>query len=128
MVRRFDDGPDRPARGLQIWQILIGKAHNRQTITYGQLAELLGFEGAQVLAQPLGHVYYYCQQRKLPLLTAIVVKQDSGLPGHDLSGVDLNRSREDVFAFDWYGIWPPTPDELRAAYEQGRVVSPAVST
>ena len=127
MVRRFDDDPNRPARGLQTWQILIGRAHNRQTITYGQLAELLGFGGAQVLAHPLGHVYFYCQQRKLPPLTVLVVKEDSGLPGDGVKGIDLNRSREEVFAFNWYRIWPPSPGELRAAYEHGMPSSPAVS-
>ena len=41
MVRRFDEDHSWPTRALQIWQILIGKAHNRQLMTYGQLANLL---------------------------------------------------------------------------------------
>jgi hypothetical protein len=119
MVRRFDDDASRPARGLQIWQILIGKAHNRQTITYGQLAKLLGFEGAGTMAHMLGHVYFYCQQKGLPPLNVLVVNQESGLPGEGVKHIDLNRSREEVFGFNWYGIWPPTPDELRIAFEEG---------
>ena len=35
MLNRFDDNPTNAARALQIWLVLIGKAHNRQTITYG---------------------------------------------------------------------------------------------
>jgi hypothetical protein len=42
MARRFDDVRTQPARALQIWQILIAKAHSRQTMTYGQLAGLMG--------------------------------------------------------------------------------------
>ena len=44
MVDRFDDGGTPPyARSLQVWQLLIGAAANRQTVTYGKLAELMGY-------------------------------------------------------------------------------------
>ena len=115
MVRSFDDNPTQATRALQIWQILIGKAHNRQTITYGQLAELLGFGGAGTLAQLLGPVLHYCRQQELPPLTVLVVSKDSGLPGDGVKDIDLNSTREEVFRFNWYGIWPPTTDELNAA-------------
>ena len=123
MVRRFDDDASWPSRALQIWQILIGKAHNRQTITYGQLAKLLGFQGAGTLAHMLGHIYFWCQQNDLPPLTVLVVNQDSGLPGEGVKGIDLNRSREEVFEFNWYGIWPPTTNELRSAFDRGMAES-----
>jgi hypothetical protein len=45
MVRRFDEAPSRPSRAVQVWQILIGAAHNRQTITYTMLSEIVGFGG-----------------------------------------------------------------------------------
>ena len=50
MVRKFSDEPILPLRALQIWQILISAAHNRQILTYGMLARMLGYEGAGVLA------------------------------------------------------------------------------
>jgi hypothetical protein len=31
----------RSERAMQVWQILVGVAHNRQTLTYGQVAEHL---------------------------------------------------------------------------------------
>ena len=46
MTRYFKDNPTLYTRALQIWQILIAKAENRQTMTYGALAHALGFRGA----------------------------------------------------------------------------------
>jgi putative restriction endonuclease len=120
MVRKFSDEPILPLRALQIWQILISAAHNRQILTYGMLAGMLGYEGAGVLAQPLGHIMYYCQQNKLPPLTILVVNQDTGLPGEGLTGADLNADRESAFRYDWYSIIPPTPEEFREAYTHGQ--------
>ena len=67
-MRWFNDNQTNATHALQIWLILIGKASNRQTITYGSLAEMLGFEGAGTLARMLGHVMFYCQQNELPPL------------------------------------------------------------
>lgn len=120
MVRRFGDQATLAARGLQIWLVQIGKAHNRQTMTYGDLARLLGFKGAGTLANMLGHVFYYCRQHELPPLTCLVVNHETGLPGEGLTGVDLNRAGEQVYAFDWFAIYPPSPLELEEAYRRGK--------
>ena len=120
MVKHFNEDPTFALRGLQIWLILIGKASNRQTLTYGQLSELLGFEGAGTLAGMLGHVVYYCQQNDLPPLTALVVNQNSGRPGEGYPGTDPDLDREAIFSFDWYGIYPPTVDELSKAYHSAQ--------
>jgi putative restriction endonuclease len=119
MIRRFDDYPTQENRALQIWQILVGKAANRQTLTYGQLADNLGFKGAGTLAHMLGHIMYFCQQNQLPPLTVLVVNQDTGLPGEGLTGAELNADREKVFRFRWYDLMPPTPEELADAYRRG---------
>ncbi len=119
MAREFIDETSNPMRALQIWQILIGAARNRQILTYGILSDMLGYRGAGVLAQQLGHIMYYCQQNELPPLTILVVNQDTGLPGEGLTGADLNADRESVFRYDWYSIIPPTPEELREAYTHG---------
>jgi hypothetical protein len=115
MVKYFKDNPNRPDRALQVWQILIGKARNRQTMTYGMLAEMLDYGGAGVFAQILGHIMFYCQDVGLPPLTVLVVNEHTGLPGEGLTGADLNADREAVFDYDWYAIWPPTPDDLSEA-------------
>lgn len=118
MPMLFDDNPTLATRALQIWQILISKAHNRQTVTYGILADMLGFKGAGTLAHMLGHIMFYCQENNLPPLTVIVVNQDTGLPGEGLTAVELNADRERVFQHNWYGVFPPSPDELSAAYQR----------
>jgi len=101
---------------LQIWLILVSKAHNRQTVTYGQLAQLLGFKGAGTLAHPLGHIMHYCIQNDVPPLTVLVVNQGTGLPGDGLVGAELNADREAVFEFNWFGLVPPTVEQLGEAY------------
>lgn len=118
MVRRFDENSTRPSRALQIWLILISQAYNRQTLTYGMLAEMLGFRGAGTLGQFLYHIMYYCQENDLPALTVLVVNHGSGLPSEaaDLDVNNLNSAREAVFNYDWFSIYPPTPEELRKAY------------
>jgi hypothetical protein len=116
VVKRFADDATLPNRALQIWQILIGKAHNRQTMTYGQLAEVMGYEGAGIMGDRLGPVMFYCEKHDLPPLTVLVVKQDTGLPGTGLtSTMDLHADRERVFNYPWYSLFPPTPDEFKAA-------------
>ena len=115
MTRFFDDQATSATRASQIWQILVCKAHNRQTLTYGQLADLLGFGGALSPANILGRITYYCIQNSLPQLTVLVVNQDTGLPGKGLIKTDFNADREKVFRFNWFGVVPPTPDELATA-------------
>lgn len=117
MPRFFKDNSNNANRALQIWQVLISNATNRQTLTYGILAKLMGYAGAGVLADPLGHIMYYCQQEGLPPLTVIVVNQETGLPGEGLIGAELNADREKVFSYDWFSVVPPTPEELRQAFK-----------
>lgn len=97
----------RPERALQIWQVLVGAAHNRQILTYEILARLIGM-GAGTLAQTLDIIMRYCQRRQLPPLTAIVVRKDTGLPGTGLTTPqELNREREAVYSHAWYRQVPP---------------------
>jgi len=108
----------RPHRALQVYQILLGTAANRQIITYGMLADILGYEGAGVFAEILDHIAYWCARRGLPPLTVLVVNKDTGLPGDGIPvQADINVERERVFSFKWYRILPPTTDELEAAFQ-----------
>jgi putative restriction endonuclease len=118
MPELYEDQSTYATRATQIWQILVCKASNRKTLTYGQLAELIGFKGAGTLAHFLGHIMYYCLQNGLPPLTVLVVNQETGLPGEGLIEANLNADRERVFRFNWFGIVPPTPEELEEAYEK----------
>jgi hypothetical protein len=118
-MAEFQSG--QPSRALQAWQILICAAHHRQTITYGMLSEIVGFEGAGVWNAILDHVALYCHQNGLPVLTVLVVNQESGEPG---GGVrvhpqDISRERERVFNYRWFRWHPPTEQELAQAFQRG---------
>ncbi|MDP3008861.1 MAG: hypothetical protein Q8N30_07300 [Methylococcales bacterium] len=94
-------------RAMQVWQILISAAHNRQTLTYGQVADNLEFDGAGVLSQILGRIMNYCQANGLPPLTCIVVNQTTGLPGAGLTTVaNLPIDREAVYNQNWFSLYP----------------------
>jgi len=111
---------NRSERAMQVWQILIAVAHERRTITYGEVADLLGFEGAGVLAQILGLIMIYCQTNELPPLTVLVVNQGTGLPGEGLTTVeDLPRDREAVYRQAWYSRFPVQIADFQEIAERG---------
>jgi hypothetical protein len=124
-IHRFSDNPSAEFRALQIWQILVCAAENRQTLTYKILAGRMGYKGAGVLANTLGHVLYYCKLNGLPPLTAIVVNEKTGLPGDGI-GIPVERilsDHEKVFSFNWFDLLPPSPDDLKEAVTKGRLES-----
>lgn len=98
----------RPERALQIWQVLISLAHNRQTITYEKLTDLIGMGNVSVgLTQPLEIIMNYCKENNLPPLTILVVQKHSGQPGQGLTTIEeLNADREKVFNYEWYKLKP----------------------
>lgn len=109
------------ARAEQIWPILIGLAYDRRTITYGGLAEVLGFEGAGVFSGILGQIMHWCAANDVPPLTILVVNSKSGLPGDGLTTPDdLNADREVVFGYDWYDLVAPRAADLAAASVEAR--------
>lgn len=111
----------REERAQQIWQVLVSAAHNHQIITYGELASLIGM-GPGTLAGPLGCVMYYCEQNRIPPLTALVVQKKGGKPGHGLTSVNpkaLDVNRQKVFAFRWFQRLPPSAQELADAHAAG---------
>lgn len=61
--------------------ILIKAAKERRTLTYGDLADAIGYK-ARFMGQPLAYVRdRLCNEHHLPQLTALVVDAQSGLPG-----------------------------------------------
>lgn len=97
----------RSERAMQVWQILVATAHNRKTLTYGQVAEYLEFKGANVLAPILGCIMRYCKAKDLPPLTCLVVNQTTGLPGAGLTTVEnLPTDREAVYNQNWFALYP----------------------
>jgi alkylated DNA nucleotide flippase Atl1 len=100
-------------RALQIYQVLIGAARNRQVLTYEIVGKLIGVP-RQGLARHLGHIMHYCEKNKLPPLTALVVGKISGKPGEGLITVnDLSKDMERIFNHEWYAMMPLTVDDLK---------------
>ena len=110
-MQKFNPNAKRPARAVQAWQILVGHAMNRQTLTYEGLSILMfRRKAAGVLDGTLGHIAFYCIDNGLPPLTAIVVGKRRGRPGWDIpvDPATVDAQREEVYRFDWYDIRPPT--------------------
>ncbi len=98
----------RSERAIQIWQILISAAHNRQILTYKIVGKLIGM-GSGTQSQTLDMIMRYCKRKGLPPLTSLVVKETTGRPGTGLTTVlELDRDRENVFAYNWFAHPPVT--------------------
>jgi hypothetical protein len=120
-VKTFNPTAEHPIRAIQAWQILVGKAMNRQTVTYEGLSILMyGREAAGVLAGILGHIAYYCEENDIPPLTTLVVEKGTGRPGHripvDPARIDVER--ENIYQFDWYNLFPPSEADLVTAFKK----------
>ncbi len=118
-ARHFNPKSTLPERARQAWQILVGMAMSRQTVTYARLSELMyGKPRPNILADILGHIASYCSIHDLPALTVIVVSKEGGRPRADAlagpGGVDAERER--VYRHDWYDTVPPDAAALKAAF------------
>lgn len=101
-------------RALQLWQILISAAHNRQVLTYEIVGNLTGLQPLG-LANFLNPILHYCARKELPMLSILVVSKDTGQPGQGFpEGIDLDAERERVFAHNWFKMKPPTADDFKA--------------
>jgi hypothetical protein len=83
---QFHPGKPRPAN------LLIGYAHRQQTIIYGKLAKLIGFDGVGVQMPHRLGASCSGARNGLPGLTSIVVKEDIGLPREGTPGRKHFRS------------------------------------
>ena len=118
-IVKFNPTSKQSARAVQAWQILVGKAMDRKTVTYEGLSKQMFKKKAQgVLNRILGHIAFYCIKQQLPPLTAIVVGKGRGVPGDaipaDISKLDSER--ESVYECDWYDIYPPSEQALAEAF------------
>jgi hypothetical protein len=119
-MRLFNPSTSQQARAVQAWQILVGAAMTRQTLTYKLLGKMMFQRKAEgVLNKALGHIAFYCIDNELPPLTSIVVGSKRGKPGEKIPiyRAKLDEDREKVYATDWYNIHPPTEQELHASYK-----------
>ena len=101
-------------RALQLWQILISAAHNRQVLTYEVACKPTGLQPLG-LANFLNPILHYCERNQLPPLPILVVSKETGRPGRGFPALnDLDAERERVFAHNWFGMPPPTAADFKA--------------
>jgi hypothetical protein len=104
-------------RALQIWSVLVGAARNQQILGYAAVEDLVGVP-QYGLTPILGAIEVYCQRKKFPRLTAIVIDECTGLPGDifpgqsGAAGVEVFRDQSRVFVFDWLKHKPPSEDDF----------------
>lgn len=102
-------------RAIQIYQVLIAAAYQRQTLTYELVGERVGLPPVGV-GNHLEHLKVYCEQHELPPLTVLVVRKDDGTPSSGYGGIaHADVERERVFAYEWHKHPPITEDDLRSA-------------
>lgn len=98
------------ARCLQAYLILIFKAMDRKTIRCGEFAKMLRYKRwtpgiGKVI---LGRLDNWCERNRLPLLSVLVVKGDSGRShnAHQIS--EYLAQREVVYDYGLLDIIPPS--------------------
>ncbi len=104
-----------PAWALRAYLVLMGCAADHQTVTYDDLARRIDGGGANLLARPLELITRWCGRHSVPAIASLVVEQATGLPAPGFAVVskdEIPREQERVWDFDWYGIVPPTIEEL----------------
>lgn len=118
MVQEFNQDATNASRSLQIYLILIGAAARRETMTYSMLSERIYGSASQrhTLGPKLGPLMNWCKANELPALTALVVNEESGKPSTGLTTVDgaFGAEQEQIFSYNWYGIFPPAIEELKS--------------
>ena len=126
--RTFETGARTYVRAQQAWQILTAYVQfglNREgfgegVITYGKLGHLMGFDGQTAGRQaikPVRHIYRFCVANDLPLLSVMVVRKDTGLPGWDYMVPDekaLQKIRLKVREQNWFEFRTPTASVFKS--------------
>lgn len=97
--------------------------HKNQTITYGELAELLGYDpkAGRTLTEALGTVSLYSLYNNLPPLSCIVVAKNSNTPGWEgmiPENSNLAKEQQRVWNTDWHLFRTPTPGTFRRVREE----------
>ena len=96
----------------KIYPVLVSLAGQGKTIGYDDLARMVNGLNRFTVAHPLKVIESCCIDSKLPALTALVIRADTGLPG---DGFDFDyiggkgkwqNAVNDVWAYDWSSVNP----------------------
>lgn len=118
-------GARRYEQAHAIWNVLSGLVlhKDKATITYGELAELLGYpsKAGITLSEALGIVSTYCLYNDLPPISVLVVEKNSGIPGWlgmIPEGSTYKKEQKKVHKTKWYLFRTPTVGTLRRVREE----------
>jgi hypothetical protein len=108
----------RAERGQQLWSLLALAATSRQVLTYDIIARLTGVVRPSI-GDFLRPIQQYCTENKLPPLTALVVSEQTGLPGEGfIAAHDVPLAQLQVFQHRWLDSIAPTAEQLEASYSR----------
>ena len=103
---------NRGERTLAAYAILVTCARNRQTMTYGQLGDLVGTTAQNVPQSHLTPIDRYCEANGLPRLMTLVVSALDGYPYATKFGDGLYQLREAVYRHNWTRTPLPSIQDL----------------
>jgi hypothetical protein len=102
-------------RAQQFWSVLAFAAREQKVVSYEMMQHLTGM--AIESGRELGHIYYYCRNRKLPLLNLLAISKKTGKPGDgcpaNLSELPVQQAR--VFSYDWLKHGAPSAEDFKRA-------------
>lgn len=87
-------------RAGQFWAVLAYAASKSHIITYTELSNATGSARfGKEMSYSLGEIKAYCEKRKWPPLTALVVSEKTGEPAYEFD--NWSASLQDVFRHPW---------------------------
>jgi alkylated DNA nucleotide flippase Atl1 len=108
----------RDKRAMQIWMLLVCAAREGKIYAYSDIAKILKV-GNRDIGKYLGPIMWYCENKKYPPLTVLVVKKNAGVPGKGLTTVDdVDKDRAKVYKYDWFAIEPPQISDFENAIKK----------
>lgn len=128
LIKKFERGDRLHVQAQQIWLILVAFVENNKsngvsTITYGELAELMGHSSRQAgrtLGRQLGIIGHLCLKNNLPPLNSIVVNQQTKVPGSEVvisPRGNVDTDQQAVFQTNWFEFRVPTTGTFRTVWE-----------
>jgi len=123
--KTFSAGDRTYQRAQQAWQILTAWValecvddagdYGPGIITYGTLGRYMGFDeqlAGRNAIRPVRHIYRFCAANDLPLLSAMVVRKDTGEPAWDYGdhadGFEAAQEKVRAYGREWFDIRTPT--------------------
>jgi putative restriction endonuclease len=79
-------------RAAQLWSLLVFAARNQQILSYTTVSQLTGIAPVGV-GGCLSPIQKYCKNQKLPLLNALVVNEEEGIPGEGFRGDRYSKNK-----------------------------------